>query len=128
VRNFLASNALFWLESITWMRCASTRSASMLYSTTRASTGEWIPNKFGGARILEAVEFLKKPELSGYRDHADTQTDRRKIPPAWPMCLAPRYLRRARLRLQVEHGLVCTTTLEVLSSRTRSMQVHLQRS
>ena len=59
VKNFLSSNALYWIERFGIDGIRVDAVASMIYRDYSRAEGEWIPNKYGGRENLEAIEFLK---------------------------------------------------------------------
>ena len=59
VKNFLIANVLFWLREFHIDGVRVDALASMLYLDYGKKDGEWCPNKFGGNKNLEAIEFFK---------------------------------------------------------------------
>jgi len=89
VRNFLLSNALYWLREFHIDGLRVDAVASMLYLDYAREQGEWIPNRFGGRENLEAIDFLKRfnelvHQESGAISIAEEST-------AWPGVSRPVY-------------------------------------
>jgi 1,4-alpha-glucan branching enzyme len=91
VRNFLLSNALFWLREyhIDGLRVDAV--SSMLYLNFGREDGEWIPNEYGGSENLEAMRFLQEAnavihaEVPGAVTIAEEST-------SWGLVSRPTYL------------------------------------
>lgn len=58
VKNFLISNALFWLDKYHADGLRIDAVASMLYLDYSKKPGDWIPNKYGGKENLDAIDFI----------------------------------------------------------------------
>ncbi len=59
VKNFLIANVLFWMREFHVDGIRVDAVASMLYLDYGKQEGQWLPNKYGGNKNLEAIEFFK---------------------------------------------------------------------
>ena len=72
IRNFLLTNALYWLESFHVDGLRVDAVASMLYLDYSRKSGEWVPNRYGGRENLEAIDFLRELNTLTHEHHPGT--------------------------------------------------------
>lgn len=91
VRNFLLSNALFWLAKYHIDGFRVDAVSSMLYLDYGRQAGGWIPNQYGGRENLEAIEFLKQFNMLVHQHYPGALTIAEEST-AWPQVSRPIYL------------------------------------
>jgi len=91
VRNFLISNALFWLDKYHIDGIRVDAVASVLYLDYARKPGEWMPNRFGGRENLDAIDFLRELNTRVYSEFPRAVTAAEEST-AWPMVSKPTWL------------------------------------
>ncbi len=83
ISNFLIANVFYWIKEFHVDGIRVDAVASMLYLDYGKKDGQWVPNKYGGNKNLEAIEFFKHlnsivhKEYPGFMTIAEEST-------AWP--------------------------------------------
>jgi 1,4-alpha-glucan branching enzyme len=91
VRNFLLSNALFWLHEYHVDGLRVDAVASMLYLDYSRQPGEWVPNRFGGRENLDAIDFLRQLNTLTHAEQPGSITVAEEST-AWPSVSRPTYV------------------------------------
>ncbi|HXE80479.1 MAG TPA: 1,4-alpha-glucan branching protein GlgB [Vicinamibacterales bacterium] len=91
VRNFLLSNALYWLREFHVDGLRVDAVASMLYLDYSRREGEWIPNRYGGRENLEAVAFLQQMNVRTHEEFPGSITVAEEST-SWPGVSRPVHL------------------------------------
>jgi 1,4-alpha-glucan branching enzyme len=91
VRNFLLSNALYWLAEyhIDGLRVDAV--ASMLYLDYSRDEADWVPNRFGGRENIEAIDFLRQLNTLTHAEHPGSITIAEEST-SWPSVSRPTYV------------------------------------
>jgi len=90
VRNFLMSNAYYWLKEFHIDGLRVDAVASMLYLDYSRKAGEWLPNKYGGRENLDVIDFLKQMNMMVGEDFPGVLTIAEEST-AWPAVSRPVY-------------------------------------
>jgi len=91
VRNFLISNAYYWLKELHIDGLRVDAVASMLYLDYSRKEGQWLPNKFGGRENLEVIDFLRQLNMMVHEDFPGALTIAEEST-SFPMVSRPVYL------------------------------------
>jgi 1,4-alpha-glucan branching enzyme len=122
VREFIVSNALFWLSEFHADGLRVDAVASMLYLDYGKKEGQWIPNIHGGRENLEAISLLRALNQRAYGHDpgimtiAEESTD-------WPAVSRPTYVGGLGFGLKWDMGWM-HDTLEYFSKEPIHRRFH----
>ncbi|MBL0939129.1 MAG: 1,4-alpha-glucan branching protein GlgB [Gemmatimonadaceae bacterium] len=88
VRNFLVSNALYWIEEFHIDGLRVDAVASMLYLDYGREAGQWVRNRLGGRENLDAMAFLRQLNQAVHTLYPGVVTMAEEST-AWPKVTAP---------------------------------------
>jgi len=88
VKEFLISNALFWMDRYHIDGFRVDAVASMLYLDYSRKEGEWSPNIYGGRENIEAIDLIRDLNQIVYQEYPDIQMIAEEST-SWPQVSRP---------------------------------------